>query len=237
MAIQLKARRIQLSSAVVRFGTTMLVIFDCDGVLVDTERIGSAVVAEFASEFGWPLDTAEATRLFKGAAMPEIWKVIESRANRALPLDIDQRFRRQQLTRLEAELQPNPDLRQTLEHLHVPFCVASNGPHEKMQVTLRVAGVLELFQGKMFSRTDVARSKPAPDLFLHAAHACGVSPEECLVVEDSVVGIAAAQAAKMRVWGFTGMDVGCEEQLLAAGAERVFSRMSDLPALLKTLFP
>ncbi len=215
----------------------MLVIFDCDGVLVDTEPVGSSVVAEFATQYGWSIDTARATALFKGAAMPHIWRVIAENTAQALPDDVEQHFRRRQLARLAEELQPDLALREVLENLPCSFCVASNGPHEKMQVTLRVAGILSLFDGRIFSRTDVAHSKPAPDLFLHAAQSCGFSAADCLVIEDSLLGVQAAHSAGMRVWGFSGMDPGSEADLIEAGVERVFSRMEDLPALLKTLCP
>ncbi len=213
----------------------MLVIFDCDGVLVDTERIGSSVVAEFATKYGWSLDTERATKLFKGAAMPDIWRVISENADQTLPDDVERSFRERQLALLEAQLQPDLALREVLENFPCSFCVASNGPHEKMQVTLRVAGILSLFEGRIFSRTDVARSKPAPDLFLHAAQSCGFSAVECLVIEDSILGVHAAHSAGMRVWGFAGMDPSSEGDLMKAGVERVFSRMEDLPDLLRTL--
>lgn len=210
-------------------------IFDCDGVLVNSERIGSTVLAEFATRYGWSLGPDEATRLFKGGAMPQIWRMIEEKVGRPLPGDIETEFRHVQLRRLEEELQPIPGVLELLESLTCGFCVASNGPHEKMQVTLRVAGLLHLFQDRIFSRTDVSRAKPFPDLFEHAAERCGVDVKECLVIEDSLLGVQAARAAGMRPIAFVGTCPQDEDELRAAGAEAAFSRMSEVERYLSEL--
>jgi HAD superfamily hydrolase (TIGR01509 family) len=211
----------------------MLVIFDCDGVLVDSESIGSSVVAEFASELGWPLDVKEATRRFKGFAMPDIWADLAERVAQPLPPDIESRFRRIQLARLQAELIPIAGLHEMLSELEATICVASNGPHEKMRVTLGAVGLWKMFEGRTFSRTDVARPKPHPDLYLHAAKSCGFAVEQCVVVEDSPLGVQAARAAGMRVFGFDGTDAEAGPALLQAGAELVFSEMRSLPVLVR----
>ena len=210
---------------------TRLVILDCDGVLVDSEPISCGILADMATELGWPMDRAEAIARFKGKAQPRIWAAISEHLGRALPDDVEPRFRATQFARLRSECQVVPGAGELLDGLEgqgMPYCVASNGPHNKMRVTLGGAALLERFEGRIFSREDVQNPKPAPDLFLHAARALGAEPAETVVVEDSPLGVQAARAAGMRVLGFTGTAPEERTRLEQAGAEAILERLTHV---------
>jgi HAD superfamily hydrolase (TIGR01509 family) len=131
---------------------------------------------------------------------------------------------------MESNLKPVEGIGIALDQINIPYCIASNGPHAKMRKTLSITSLLARFEGRLFSSDDVPRGKPFPDLFLFAARRFAVSPSACLVVEDSASGVAAAVAAGMSVYGFSATKT--DERLLAAGASRVFSQMSELPSLI-----
>ena len=204
--------------------------FSRDGVLVDSEIPSNRALRDAIEGLGWPLTLEETMARFKGWALGDIWRVVEERLGIVVTAETERRFRTHQLALLAADVRPVDGVVETLRGLPSRFCVASNGPHEKMRVTLGATGLLGLFEGRVFSRTDVARGKPHPDLFLHAAATLGVAAGRCLVVEDTVPGVLAGKAAGMTVWGFTGgshcagRDIGRE--LAEAGADRVFDRMS-----------
>jgi HAD superfamily hydrolase (TIGR01509 family) len=150
--------------------------------------------------------------------------------NREPPRDFENRYRERTARALAADLQPVPGIRQALHHLRVPYCVASNGSHEKMRATLGLTGLLDGFKGRMFSANDVALPKPAPHLFLLAASTLGVAPEDTLVIEDTPVGVLAGRSAGMSTFGFARRTPG--RRLRAAGASVVFTDMAELPGLL-----
>ena len=172
---------------------TELVIFDCDGVLVDSEIVSNQVLADVVTELGWTMALEETIRRFKGRAMTDIWTEIEGHLDITITRKIDDDFRTRQLRALALKVEPIEGVRETLDALRVPFCVASNGPHEKMRTTLGATGLLSAFEGRMFSRVDVERGKPYPDLFLHAARTLDAATEGCIVLEDSPLGIEAAR--------------------------------------------
>ncbi|MEV6385351.1 HAD family hydrolase [Streptomyces sp. NPDC051773] len=209
-----------------------LVIFDNDGVLVDSEPISNRILAEYLTELGHPTSYEESIRDYMGSAMHRIHELVLERTGRTLPGDFDDVFHRRVFTAFERELVAVPGVVPVLEKLvadEVPYCVASSGSHERIRVGHRTTGLDRWFgDGLVFSAQDVGRGKPAPDLFLHAAERMGVAPERCAVVEDSPLGVRAGLAAGMDVYGFTAMTPG--EKL--AGARGYFSDMGALLDLL-----
>ena len=209
-----------------------LIIFDCDGVLVDSEAIANAVMAEEITALGWPVSTAYCLENFKGSHLDTVMEVIEAKIGRALPDDWLPNLRTKSDLAFRAELQPVPGVHEVLDRLSelgLPHCVASQGPHEKMAVTLEVTGLHRRFEGRIFSAYEVARGKPHPDLFLHAAQTMGHAPGQCVVIEDSPLGVQAAKAAGMRVFGY---DPHASDPRLGREGAEVFMDMRALPALL-----
>ena len=207
-----------------------LVIFDCDGVLVDTERIAVRIDVIVLAELGWPMTEAEVIERFMGRSDEEMTADIEAHLGRRLPASWEEPFRRLYRQAFEAELEPVAGVVEALDAIAIPTCVASSGTHEKIRFTLGLTGLYERFAGRIFSVSEVARGKPAPDLFLHAAARMGVPPAQCAVVEDSRYGVEAARAAGMRAFGYAG---GLAPKGALAGPQTiVFEDMRELPGLL-----
>ena len=207
-----------------------LVIFDCDGVLVDSERIAVRVEAGFLHELGWPLSEAEIVEQFLGRTDEFMDDAIEAQLGSRLPDDWKDQFHRRYREAFAAELVPVDGIVEALDQLTVPTCVASGGSHGKLRFTLGHTGLYQRFEGRIFSGYEVANGKPAPDLFLHAAARMGAEPSRCAVVEDSRYGVQAARAAGMRAFGYAG-GLTPPERLEGDGTV-VFGRMRDLPRLL-----
>jgi HAD superfamily hydrolase (TIGR01509 family) len=207
-----------------------LVIFDCDGVLVDSERLSHSVLRDMLGEFGVELTLDETLEHFMGTSTEKCLEVLNTLIGKPAPEDFFHQFKNRTFESFAKQLLPVEGAPELLATLQVPYCVASNGPREKMRFTLGHTGLLPFVDGRLFSAQDVARPKPAPDLFLHAAASLGASAGGCVVVEDSPTGVAAARAAGMVVYGFAAM--GQSDKLRHAGAQVVFSSMGDLPALL-----
>jgi HAD superfamily hydrolase (TIGR01509 family) len=207
-----------------------LVIFDCDGVLVDSEILSHRVLKDMISEFGVDLTLEETLDHFMGTSTERCLEVLVHLIGTAAPSDFFHQFKVRTFEAFSKKLTPVEGIPEMLAGLQVPFCVASNGPREKMRFTLGHTNLLSSFEGRMFSAQDVTRPKPAPDLFLHAASSLGVPASNCVVVEDSPTGVAAARAAGMVVYGFAAM--GQSEKLRSAGANGIFGSMHELPALL-----
>ncbi|MFH8725267.1 HAD family hydrolase [Streptomyces termitum] len=182
-----------------------LVIFDCDGVLVDSERLYCRVDREVFAELGAVFTEAEVVEHFVGSP-EEVWTaLVEERRGRPLEPGWQEPYRVRYETVFDAELTAVEGVAELLDALEVPYCLASNGGHAEIRRNLARAGLRGRFpDGRIFSARDVARGKPAPDLFLHAAASMGVAPERCAVVEDSAYGVRAARAAGMRAYGYTG---------------------------------
>ncbi|MGI5427686.1 HAD family hydrolase [Streptomyces sp. CA-179760] len=209
-----------------------LVIFDNDGVLVDSEPISNRLLAAYLTELGHPTSYEESIRDYMGSAMHRIHELVLERTGQRLPESFDDVFHARVFAAFEQELVAVGGVSGVLEKLAadgVPYCVASSGSHERIRVGHRTTGLSQWFdEERIFSSQDVGRGKPAPDLFLYAAERMGVAPERCVVVEDSPLGVRAAVAAGMDVYGFTAMTPA--EKL--AGATRLFSDMGELADLL-----
>ena len=213
-----------------------LVIFDCDGVLVDSELLAADVLAREVSAAGYPLTADDCLARFTGIAMTRVLALIETEWGRPLPPGFEARVRAADFAAFAASLRPVADVFEMLEALPYRRCVASSGTPEKMRFTLSRTGLLPLFAPHLYSASMVARGKPAPDLFLHAARAMRADPAACVVVEDAAPGIAAPRAAGMRVLGFAAASHcrdGYREMLERAGASQVFTGMAELAEHLK----
>ena len=211
-----------------------LVIFDCDGVIVDSEPVSNRIIAEDLSAQGWAMETAEATRLFLGATLRDMQPVIETRLGKPLPPEWRARLTARIVAALADEATPIPGAVETLRTLTAmgtPWRVASNSSHPEMVAKFARLGIGDLVAGRVHSHTDVARGKPAPDLFLAAAAAEGVDPAACLVIEDSRPGVRAAVAAGMDCLGFAPRSDGMVLRALGAVP---FQAMADLPRLIET---
>jgi HAD superfamily hydrolase (TIGR01509 family) len=211
-------------------GPFELVIFDCDGVLVDSERLAVRVEAELLAELGWPLSQAEIVERFMGRTTEYMDEAIEAQLGSRLPGDWSDQFQRRYREAFAAELVPVDGVLDALDQIAVPTCVASSGSHDKLRFTLGHTGLYERFEGRIFSGYEVANGKPAPDLFLHAAARMGAGPARCAVVEDSLYGVLAARAAGMRVFGYAGGLTPADR--LEGEATVVFEDMRELPRLL-----
>lgn len=210
-----------------------MVIFDCDGVIVDSEIVVNRSNAAVKTELGYPISMEEHIRIFCGQG-PD--SPVTKEAWAKLPADYPSIAYERSLVHLENELEPIRNIRQVLESLEVPFCMASNSALKKIDFMLNKTEIMPLFEGRIFSSEMVARGKPEPDVYLHAAATMGVDPARCLVVEDSIPGVTAGVTAGMTVLGFTGgshhahMDV--QDLLLELGAREIFDDMTKLPQLI-----
>ncbi|KOU19279.1 haloacid dehalogenase [Streptomyces sp. WM6372] len=207
-----------------------LVIFDCDGVLVDTERIAARVNVALGAELGWPLTEEEVISLFIGRSSASNRETVARRLGAEAAREWEERFARMHAEAVDAGLTAVDGLPEALDAITLPTCVASSGTHEKMRHTLGRTGLYERFAGRIHSATEVDRGKPAPDLFLYAARRMGVAPSACAVVEDSRPGVEAARAAGMRSFGYAGGPTAAAD--LAGPGTVVFTDMRDLPDLL-----
>jgi len=208
-----------------------LVIFDCDGVLIDSERIAVRVDAIVLERLGWPLSEEEIIERFMGRSEAYMTGEIERAIGRPLPAGWEGEFAPLYREALKAELEPVDGVIETLDAISTPTCVASSSTHERLRFTLGLTGLYDRFDGRIFSSMDVTNGKPAPDLFLHAAATLGADPARCAVVEDSRYGVEAARAAGMHAFGYAGGLTAAER--LAGPATTVFHDMRELSALLE----
>ncbi len=181
-----------------------LVIFDCDGVLVDSEVISARMLIEQLAVEGIDVDFSYVQKNFLGRSFATVVCRIQTSFGYELPADFEQRYREGLVGAFQSELNLVDGVQEVLAALSVPACVATSSNETRAMKTLELAGLATRFRDRIFTASQVAHGKPAPDLFLHAAKCMGVSPEQCLVVEDSLPGVEAARAAGMRVWRFTG---------------------------------
>jgi HAD superfamily hydrolase (TIGR01509 family) len=213
------------------------VLFDCDGVLVDSEPITNGVLRDMLEELGWKLTPEECMGIFIGKALKDEAAIIEANTGRPLSAEWLMQFRERRNTRLAAEVGPIRGAVEAVRDLHARLdgriACASGADRPKVELQLKKCGLFEFFDGRIFSGHDLPRSKPAPDVYLAAAAAVGVPPGQCLVIEDTITGVVAGVAAGATVWGYSPPEAGHDAptSLRNAGASLVFTRMADLPAL------
>ncbi|HEY7132710.1 MAG TPA: HAD family phosphatase [Candidatus Limnocylindrales bacterium] len=214
-----------------------LVIFDCDGVLVDSERLSIRLDVELLAQLGWPLTEDEIVEHFVGRTDAAMRAEIEAHLGRDVGPEWEA-FSEHYVRAFAEELEPVDGAAETVDAVIAAgyrVCVASSGGHAKIRTNLAKTGLADRFGDRIFSGEDVVHGKPAPDLFLHAAKAMTVEPARCAVVEDSRHGVTAARAAGMRVFGYAG---GVTPAAALAGpSTTVFDRMSELPALIAAAVP
>ncbi|MFN9359784.1 MAG: HAD family hydrolase [Pseudanabaena sp.] len=212
-----------------------LVIFDCDGVLVDSEIIVNRVFAETLTEAGFAITYEEVSQKFVGLSFASCLEMIEQIFGRPVPTEWLALSKEREIAALKQELQATEGIADVLKELTLPKCVASNSSPRHIDLVLDLTGLLDHFNGKLYSCHHVDRPKPFPDVYLHAASQMGYAPESCVVIEDSVAGVKAGYAAGMRVLGYAPSDrhSSHHEALIAAGAKLVFDDMRQLLDLLK----
>ncbi|UES37948.1 HAD-IA family hydrolase [Roseibium aggregatum] len=211
-----------------------LIIFDCDGVLVDTERMANANMAAIISELGVPMTGPECQRRFMGRTLEDVQSMIEDLTGQVLPTDWPDQVRLRDLESFKAGVPAIEGVAGVLDELDrrdVAYCVGSSGKYEKMRTTLGSSGLLPRLEGRLFSAQDCERGKPAPDVFLLAARTMGHAPENCTVIEDSLPGVLAARAAGMGVYAFVE-DPACDREAMQGAGAVLFEAMADLPDLL-----
>ncbi|HEY9455193.1 MAG TPA: HAD family hydrolase [Bradyrhizobium sp.] len=212
-----------------------LIIFDCDGVLVDSEVISCRAHADVLSRHGYPITQEQVFDRFLGRSTRQANSEVEAELGRALPDDFHAQLQDEQLRSFESDLQAVPHIHAALDAITQAVCIASSGSHQRMRVTLGRTKLYDRFAPNIFSASQVINGKPAPDLFLFAARQMNVPPERCLVIEDSVPGSTGGRAAGMTVLGFHGGShcrPGHGDGLRAAGAAATFDDMRQLPDLI-----
>lgn len=220
----------------------MLLIFDCDGVLVDSEHLACLVESQYLGELGMPLSPDDVAERFVGRNMRDMIAALKEEFGPLVPDHFGEELKRRTTLRFAVELAAITGVRAAIESLSNRRCVASSSGLERITSSLTAAGLIDLFDGKLYSSSMVARGKPAPDIFLHAAREMGFAPEACVVIEDSVVGATGAVAAGMRVIGFCGgthvRDKAAHaEKLRAVGAHMVIEHMRELRETILTFAP
>lgn len=211
-----------------------LLIFDCDGVLVDSEPIATRVAVAWFRAYGIEFDPEHFEQRFSGMTGDAVTEIAFREAGRPAPAAATEQRRLQIMAVLETELEAIEGVGDALEALRQPRCVASSSHPDRIRLSLEKTGLLKHFGSHVFSATEVPRGKPHPDLFLHAAARMGHAPEDCVVIEDSVAGVRAAKAAGMLAIGYA--PTPARERLLRdAGADHLVGAMRDLPALLEGL--
>lgn len=201
-----------------------LVIFDCDGVLVDSEKLGNDVFAEMLADYGHRISGDESIRRFRGVNVTKCLEILQRETGLELPESFEADLRQRMSSVFKAQLRPVDGALRLVESLQVPFCVASSGPRKKIEENLQTTNLYPHFAGKIFSGYEIGSWKPDPGLFLLAARHFGVAPEECVVVEDSFVGVSAGIAANMTV---LALDAAVDPGGLAM-ADRIFGSLDEM---------
>ena len=215
-----------------------LIIFDCDGTLMDTEVLAAEVEVELLRDYGSQMDVKEFSHRFAGTSSGFVQSTMEEELGRSFPDDHMKKLAQRMHEKMWREAKAIAGAHEMLDQLDQPRCICSNAGMEKLKIELTRAELWDRFRPYVFSAKDIdgVDEKPAPDLFLHAAREFDVAPEACIVIEDSVAGIRAGKAAGMRVVGFVGGShsyVGHADQLTEAGAETVLKRLSDVPSIVE----
>lgn len=210
------------------------IIFDCDGVLVDSESMSIGILLKLGKKIGFKLDKATALELFSGVALQQILQYMEEQSQQEFPPNIIKQYRYLTYEAFRQNIQAVPGIQEVLENLAVPFCVASNAPQEKIRLNLGLLKLLPYFGEYIYSAYDIESWKPEPDLFLYAAKNMGFAPKDCAVVEDSLAGVQAAITGGFTVFGYAQ---GKKAQTLAEAGAIVFDHMDKLPQLWKKHAP
>jgi HAD superfamily hydrolase (TIGR01509 family) len=206
------------------------VIFDCDGVLVDSEPIGNKVMVELANALGANIDLDYAYLHFKGNSLYKCMQHIRNIIEKELPADFESEYRRISFQRFKKEIQPVEGVVDLVQSLNVPFCVASSGPENKIRLNLELTGLLPYFENKIFSCYAIEKWKPDPEIFIWASKMMGFHSSECVVIEDSIHGVEAAINGGFDVFAFTANDLNDE---LQEKATKTFDSMLNLKEMLK----
>ncbi|MBD2535932.1 HAD family hydrolase [Nostoc flagelliforme FACHB-838] len=209
-----------------------LVIFDCDGVLVDSEPLTNRALTYILNDIGIKITYEEVLETFVGKSFSNCLEIIEYKLQRPLSKSFSKDFEEITFKLFEQELKPVDGVTEILDSIMVKTCIASSGSHEKLSKTLSLTGLLPRFTNRIFSVTEVTRGKPYPDIFLHAANEMGEHPKNCVVIEDSIPGVLAAVAANMKVFGYAERT---DPQRLAQAGAIVFNSMKQLPELLNSI--
>jgi HAD superfamily hydrolase (TIGR01509 family) len=216
------------------------IVFDFDGVIADSEVLSNSVLAEFVTELGVPTTLEDSYANFMGKRFCELLEAIELTIGRRLPDGFAENYQRRTLERFRLELRPIKGAREFIEALiDIPRCIASSSSPDRLTLCLEVLNMTDLFQGRVFSASNVARGKPHPDIFLYAAQELGVKAEECVVIEDSVGGVVAARAAGATVIGLTAaghIQIGHDAKLMGAGARYVTRSFGEALEFVHPLF-
>jgi HAD superfamily hydrolase (TIGR01509 family) len=218
----------------------MLIIFDCDGVLIDSEIISARVDCEFLRDYGYEITPEELAHRFAGLTTEKIFELAGEEIGRPIPKEVIRRAEVETDRRLGEEVDPIPGVHEMLDALDGPRCICSNSRPERLKISLAKAGLWDRFRPYVFSSREVGegRGKPAPDVFLHGAKLLEFDPADTIVLEDSVAGVTGGVAAGMRVVGFTGAShswPGHGEALMDAGALTIVRRLKDFPATVEAL--
>lgn len=205
-----------------------LIIFDCDGVLVDSEKIANEVFADVLNdECGLSLELDDMFEIFVGHSSSQCMNIIKRMLGKEPPDNLERRYKDEINRALSKSVTAVSGIEHALNEISIPYCVASSGSYKKMNTTLGKTNLLKYFKGKLHSSADVNRGKPFPDIYLHAAKAMGVfDPSKCLVIEDSPLGIKGGVSAGMTVFGYA--ELMKESRLLGAGAHHIFKNMYNL---------
>ncbi|WP_194766151.1 HAD family hydrolase [Tamlana sp. I1] len=206
------------------------VIFDCDGVLIDSETIAIGVLVAMANKLGANMPVEQSVIDLKGKSLNSCMALISDLIGKPLPDTFEADYRTNTFKAFRAEIQPIKGVREVIEALNIPFCVASSGPENKIRLNLEVTGLLPFFENRIFSCYALQKWKPDPAVFLWAVETMGFTPEECLVIEDSLSGVQAAKAGGFDVFAYTEYGTTHEIETLAT---KTFSKMSDLLGLIE----
>ncbi len=205
------------------------IIFDCDGVLVDSEAISTQVLVDMAESVGVSLQMEIVINEFSGRSLKSIFEYIEERSNRKLPESFEYDFRALTFEAFKNDLKPIDGVHELLGRLNVPYCVASSGPLNKIKLNLTATKLIDHFDGRIFSSYEIQSWKPDPGIYLHAAKEMGFSPHESVVIEDSVFGVQAAKAGGFDVFGLANEN---NRELLEQEGVSIFYEMNSLDKLL-----
>ncbi|TDO99156.1 HAD family hydrolase [Flavobacterium sp. 245] len=206
------------------------IIFDCDGVLVDTEKIGNGILLEMASEYGFDMKIEDAYRNFNGRNLKDCFRHIEEAIDQKLPENFEEDYRQKSFEAFKTQVKPMEGVVDFIEKLKIPYCVASSGPVEKIRLNLEVAGLLDKFENKIFSSYQINSWKPEPGIFLYAAKEMGFKVEDSIVLEDSKAGVKAGISGGFKVYGFAN---GYNNSDLEEEGAILFNNYEELRSLLK----